>query len=166
VDQFLLRAREQLMLGASQLKLAAGGRVASNYDRLMRVNTPKRSFVPQSTPRKTGALMSSVHAYAPRAIQTAIHGGVKCIEHGQLMDEATAKLMAEKGIWLSIQPFVDDQDANAYPEGPANRAKQVEFYKGTDNAYALAKKYKLKTAWGTDILFERKRAARQGAMLA
>ena len=42
------------------------------------------------------------------AIQRAIAAGVKVIEHGHLMDEATAKLMAEKGIWLSFQPFTDD----------------------------------------------------------
>ena len=65
-----------------------------------------------------------------------------------------------------IQPFIDDEDANKYPEGSPNRAKQLEVSKGTDTAYGFAKKYKLKTAWGTDILGDQKRAARQGAMLA
>ena len=44
----------------------------------------------------------TVHAYTPRAIQQAIHAGVKCIEHGHLADEATAKLMAEKGILVEL----------------------------------------------------------------
>jgi imidazolonepropionase-like amidohydrolase len=95
----------------------------------------------------------------------AIAGGVKCIEHGQLMDEATAKLMAEKGVWLSIQPFLDNEFANVHASPTANaRAQQV--YAGTDNAYKLAKKYKIKTAWGTDILFDPKAPANQGAQLA
>jgi imidazolonepropionase-like amidohydrolase len=82
------------------------------------------------------------------------------------MDEATAKIMAEKGIWLSMQPFLDDEDAIPFPEGSANRAKQIEMTQGTDNAYGLAKKYNLKTAWGTDTLFDAKLATRQGAQLA
>jgi imidazolonepropionase-like amidohydrolase len=98
-------------------------------------------------------------------MQTAIRAGVKCIDHGQLMDEATAKLMAEKGVWLSLQPFLDNEFSNTQ-KSPEGRAKQLEVYAGTDNAYALAKKYKLKTAWGTDILFDPKMPANQGAQLA
>ena len=64
----------------------------------------------------------TVHAYTPAAIQRAIAAGVKCIEHGHLMDEATAQLMAEKGIWLSIQPFPDEL-ADAFPPGSV-RASQ------------------------------------------
>jgi imidazolonepropionase-like amidohydrolase len=45
----------------------------------------------------------TVHAYTSRAIRRAIDAGVKCIEHGQLLDESTLKLMADKGIWLSTQ---------------------------------------------------------------
>jgi imidazolonepropionase-like amidohydrolase len=47
-------------------------------------------------------------------IRRAIGAGVKVIEHAHLMDEATAKLMAEKGVWLSIQPFLDDEDATPF----------------------------------------------------
>ena len=43
----------------------------------------------------------------PHAIRTAIRAGVKCIEHGQQMDETSAKFMAENGVWLSLQPFCD-----------------------------------------------------------
>ena len=59
--------------------------------------------------------------------------------------------MAEKGIWWSIQPFVGDEFASRF-EGP-NRAKVLLVIKGTDTAYRLAKKYKIKTAWGSDIVF-------------
>jgi len=108
----------------------------------------------------------TTHAYTPAAIQRAVAVGVRCIEHGHLMDEATARLMADKGIWLSMQPFLDDADAAPFPAGSTNRAKQLEVAAGTDRAYALIRKYKLKTAFGTDILFSPALAARQGAQLA
>lgn len=59
----------------------------------------------------------TVHAYTPVATQRAIAASVLCIDHGHLMDEATAKMMAEKGIWLSLQPFLDDEDAHTFPAG-------------------------------------------------
>ncbi len=73
--------------------------------------------------------------------------------------------MAEKGVWWSLQPFLDDEEANVYPEGSANRAKQLEVSVGTDNAYKLAKKYNIKTAWGTDNLFNAANAKKQGKKL-
>lgn len=167
VPEVLRRAREQLMLGASQLKLAAGGGVASEYDPIDVSQYTEAEFRAAVDAAENWGTYVTVHAYTPRAIQTAIRGGVKCIDHGQLLDEETAQLMAEKGIWLSLQPFLDDEDAaGRYPEGSANRAKQLMVAQGTDNAYRLAKKYGLKTAFGTDALFDAKQAARQGAKLA
>lgn len=52
-----------------------------------------------------------VHVHTPRAIQMAIRAGVKSIGHGNMVDEATAKLMVEKGVWLSVQPFLEDETA-------------------------------------------------------
>lgn len=166
VSEVLKRAREQLMLGASQLKLAAGGGVSSNYDPLDVAQFTEAEFRAAVDAAENWGTYVTVHAYTPRAIQTAIRGGVRCIDHGQLMDEATARIMAEKGIWFSGQPFLDDEDANPQPAGSPNRAKQLQMTQGTDNAYKLAKQYKLKTAWGTDTLFDAKLATRQGAQLA
>jgi hypothetical protein len=78
------------------------------------------------------------------------------------MDEATAELIGEKNVWLSAQPFLDDEDAKPYPKGSPNRAKFLQIVQGTDVAYGFAIKHKLKTAWGTDTLFDQKLAARQG----
>lgn len=72
--------------------------------------------------------------------------------------------MADKGLWWSLQPFIDEGDTR-YPESSPNRIKQLEMYSGTDTAYALAKKHGLKVAWGTDILFDQKAAARQGHLI-
>ena len=81
------------------------------------------------------------------------------------MDEATARLMAEKGIWLSTQPFPEEL-GNAFPPGSQERAKFQEVLAGMEKTYGLAKKYKLKTAFGTDVLFSQALAQRQGALLA
>ena len=106
----------------------------------------------------------TVHAYTPRSIRQAVAAGVKCIEHGHLIDESTAKLLADKGIWWSLQPF-EDEEAVANTLTPASRKKALEVFAGTDNAYKLAIKYKIKTAFGTDVLFDEKLASRQGAQL-
>jgi imidazolonepropionase-like amidohydrolase len=164
--QVLQAVREQLMQGASQIKLMAGGGVASNYDPLdvtQFTEDEMRAAVEAAAAWNTYVI---VHAYTPKAIQQAIRAGVRCIEHGQLTDEDTARLAAKEGVWWSMQPFLDDEDAVPFPEGSANRAKFIEMTRGTDNAYALAKKHGVKLAWGTDTLFDPTLAARQGKLLA
>ena len=159
------RVREQLALGASQVKMMAGGGVSSSYDPLdvTQYTVPELRAAVEAA--ENWGTYVAVHAYTPRAVRQAIEAGVKCIDHGQLLDEATAKLMAEKGIWWSLQPFTDDTPS-AFAEGSPNRLKQLAMYAGTDTAYALAKKYKIKTAWGTDTLFSASSAALQGQLLA
>jgi imidazolonepropionase-like amidohydrolase len=151
VDEVLLRVREQLRRGASQIKLMAGGGVASDFDPLdVTQYTPAELRAAVQAAENWGTYVA-VHAYTPRAIRAAIDSGVKCIEHGHLIDDATAQLMAEKGVWWSIQPFVGEEFASRF-EGP-NRAKAELVIQGTDAAYRLAKKYYIKTAWGSDIVF-------------
>lgn len=163
-DEVRKRAREQLALGASQIKLMAGGGVTSLYDPLdvTQYTVPELKAAVEAA--ENWGTYVTVHAYTPRAVQQAIEAGVKCIDHGQLLDDATAKLMSEQGIWWSLQPFVDD-GPSPFPEGSPSRIKQLEMYQGTDLAYRLAKKFKIKTAWGTDALFDAKDAARQGKQL-
>jgi hypothetical protein len=76
----------------------------------------------------------------------------------------TGKLMASKGIWWSLQPFVEDGHS-PFADGTPNRIKQQTMYSGTDNAYAMARKHGIKTAWGTDILFSAENAKRQNEKL-
>ena len=165
-DEVRRAVREQLMMGASQVKLAAGGGVASNFDPLDVAQYGESEFRAAVESAENWGTYITVHAYTPLAVQTALKAGVKVIDHGQLMDDATAKMIADKGAWLSLQPFIDDEDAPFFPEGSDNRAKFVSMTQGTNNAYALAKKYRLKLAWGTDTLFDAKLAKRQGAQLA
>ncbi len=158
------RVREQLALGATQIKLMAGGGVASSFDPIDVTQYTVEELRAAVEAAENWGTYVTVHAYTPRAVQQAIQAGAKCIDHGQLLDEATAKLMAEKGIWWSLQPFTDDK-SSAYPEGSSNRIKQLTMFEGTDTAYKLAKKYKIRTAWGTDILFEPANLATQTSQL-
>ena len=164
-DEVRLRAREQLRQGASQIKLMAGGGVASPYNPIESTQYTQAEIRAAVEAAENWGTYVTVHAYIPRAIRQAVTAGVKCIEHGHLIDEPTAELLADKGIWWSLQPFTYDEDVLA-TLGPVSRKKALEVFAGTDNAYKLAKKYKIKTAFGTDILFDAKIASRQGSILA
>ena len=164
-DEVRLRARENLMRGASQIKLMAGGGVSSPFGPLDTTQYTEAELHAAVEAAEDWGTYVAAHAYTPRSIKRAIDAGVLCIEHGHLLDEDTAKLMAEKGIWLSLQPFLDDEDANPVST-PSSRLRQLEVIAGTDRAYALAKKYKIKVAFGTDVLFDARLAGRQGAQLA
>jgi imidazolonepropionase-like amidohydrolase len=159
------RAREQLALGASQIKMMAGGGVASAYDPLDVTQYTVPELRAGVEAAENWGTYATVHAYTPRAVRQALEAGVRCIEHGHLLDEPTAALLAEKNIWWSLQPFLDDRPS-PYPEGSANRAKQLEMYSGTDTAYGLARKLGIKTGWGTDTLFEPEIAAIRGRQLS
>jgi imidazolonepropionase-like amidohydrolase len=163
-DEVRVRVREQLLLGASQIKLTAGGGVASPHSPLDVSTFTEDELRAAVQAAENWGTYVTVHAYTPIAMQRAIAAGVKVIEHGHLMDEATAKLMAEKGIWLSFQPFTDD--GFAPPLAPANMLRLRQVWIGTEQTVALAKKYKIKMAFGTDILFSAAGATRQGAELA
>ena len=164
-DTMRQRVREQLMLGASQIKLTAGGGVASPHSPLD-VSTftleELRAAVEAATNWGTYV---SVHAYTPTAVRRAIDAGVKVIEHAHLIDDATAKYMAEKGVWLSTQPFLAEE-AQPFPPGSEQYLKKQQVVAGTDVIYGFVRKYRLKTAFGTDILFSEAQARRQGFLLA
>lgn len=159
-DEVRLRVREQLMQGASQIKLTAGGGVASPFAPLDASTFTEPELRAAVEAAENWGTYVCTHAYTPVSIQRSIAAGVKCIEHGHLMDDASARLIAEKGIWLSMQPFVDAAAASAM--GPAEQARLRQVITGTDAVYAFVKKYKIKTAWGTDILFSKALAERQG----
>ena len=163
-DEVRVRAREQLMKGASQVKLTAGGGVASPFSPLDVSTFTEPELRAAVEAADNWGTYVAVHAYTPVAIQRSIAAGVRCIEHGHLMDEASARLMAEKGIWLSTQPFLDLAGAAAL--GPSEQDKMRQVVAGTDRVYTLAKKYNIKTAFGTDVLFSQALAGGQGAMLA
>nr|WP_245576884.1 amidohydrolase family protein [Kaistia adipata] len=163
-DEVRLRVREQLRQSASQIKLMASGGVSSPpHNPIQSIQFTDAELRAAVEAAADWGTYVTVHAYTPRAMQRAVHAGVQCIDHGQLMDEETAKLLAEKGVWLSIQPLLDDDDIPALSPDSMERAHQV--FAGTDNAYRLAKKYGIKTAFGSDALFDARIASQQGRQL-
>jgi imidazolonepropionase-like amidohydrolase len=160
-DEVLTATRENLRKGASQIKVMAGGGVSSDYDPLDVAQYTLDELKAAVEAADDWNTYVSVHAYTPKAVQKAIAAGVKVIDHGQLLDDETASLMAEKGIWWSLQPFMEDGSDTRFAEGTPNRIKQKQMYAGTDTAFALARKYRIKTAFGTDKLFDPAAAARQ-----
>jgi imidazolonepropionase-like amidohydrolase len=164
-DEVRVRVREQLLLGASQIKLTAGGGVASPHSPLDASTFTEAELRAAVEAAENWGTYVTVHAYTPASIQRAIKAGVMCIEHGHMMDEPTAELIAHKGIWLSTQAFPDEL-ADAFPVGSPQRAKAMEVFAGTDRTFRLAKAYNIKTAFGTDILFSARLAKRQGELLA
>lgn len=166
VPEVLRRVREQLMRGASQIKLAAGGGVASPHGPIDVSQFTEAEIRAAVEAAEDWGTYVTVHGYTPEAVQTAIAAGAKGVEHGHLVDSETALMMAENDVWWSLQPFLDDQDAIPFPEGSVNRSRQLMVIRGTDIAYGLAKEYGVKLAWGTDTLFDPVLATRQGAQLA
>jgi imidazolonepropionase-like amidohydrolase len=159
------RAREQLMKGASQIKLTAGGGVSSPHSPIdVSTFTPEELKAAVDAATNWGTYVA-VHAYTPVAIRRAIDSGVKVIEHAHLIDDATAKYMADKGVWLSSQPFLAEE-ANPFPPGSEQYAKKKSVADGTAVLFGYVKKYRIKMAWGTDILFSEAQARRQGVLLA
>src|ERR1700732_1951930 len=164
-DEVRLRAREQLRQGASQIKLMAGGGVSSPHNPIESTQFTEPELRAAVEAAENWGTYVAVHAYTPAAIRQAIAAGVKCIEHGQLIDEPTAELLADKGIWWSLQPLTYDADVFARMS-PVSQKKALEVFAGTENAYKLARKYKVQTAWGADILGDAGAASRQGQYLA
>jgi len=164
-DEVRVRVREQLMQGASQVKLTAGGGVSSPFSPIDVTTFTEAELHAAVEAAENWGTYVVAHAFTSEAIQRSVAAGVKCIEHGFLMDEATARLLAEKGVWLSLQPLPEEM-RTGLPEGSVQREKAEEVWPGISRAYELAKKYKIKTAWGTDVLFAPALAQRQGAILA
>ncbi len=162
-DAVRLRVREQLMQAASQIKLVGSGGISTPRSPLDAAGFTEPELRAGVEAAEDWATYATVHAYTSATIQRAIAAGARCIEHGHLMDEATARLMSDKGTWLSIQPFVGDDDSICLTG--ESRVQQLQVLAATDTAYTLARKYGIKTAFGSDLLFSGTLTMRQGTML-
>jgi imidazolonepropionase-like amidohydrolase len=149
-DEVLTAVRENLRFGASQIKLMAGGGTSSAYDPVDVTQYTLDEMKAAVEAAEDWGTYVTVHAYTPRAIRRAVEAGVKCVEHGQLLDEETLQLLADKNIWLSLQNLVEDT-----PDmDPQRRIKRKPVIEGQEKVWPLAKKHGVKLAWGTDFLFE------------
>jgi imidazolonepropionase-like amidohydrolase len=161
VPDVRLRTREALRMGATQIKIMSGGGVSSLYDPI---------DVTQYSVEETEAAVAAAadwntyvatHVFTDEAAQRAIEAGVMSIEHGHLLTEETLRMMKKNGVFLSMQPILDDEDAIPFEEGSESRRKFIQVTEGTDRVYRLAREIGVKTVFGTDALFDPDLAEKQ-----
>jgi imidazolonepropionase-like amidohydrolase len=153
VPQWLAAVREDLKHGATQIKIMGGGGVASDYDPIHSLQpSPEEIRAAVQAAGDWGTYVMA-HAYTTEAVQRLVENGVKVIEHGLLIDEATAKLCADKGIVMSTQVAVFRMGADLPGMTDNNRAKMQQVLAGQDRLMGYVKKYGLKTGFGTDLVF-------------
>lgn len=163
VPEVLAATRLQLKRGASQIKIMAGGGVTSDHDPIDTLQfTPEemRAIVAAATDWGTYAC---AHVYTAPGVRRCLEAGVLSIEHGHAIDDATAALMAQKGAWLSTQPF--EPGDNVLTADQEVKAQESIGPGGWQASVRLAKKHGVAVAFGTD-LFSRTRISRtENAML-
>ena len=99
-DDVRRSAREQMRQGADQMKIMMSGGVASPYDPLDSLQYSPGEVAAVVEEAQAFGRYVCAHAYTPEAITRAMQGGVRTIEHGNLIDEPAARLMADKGAFL------------------------------------------------------------------
>lgn len=156
-DEVLTATRENLRGGASQIKLMAGGGAASTYDPLDVAQYTLDELKAAVEAADDWGTYVTVHAYTNKAVRRAVEAGVKCIEHGQLLDEGTLELLGRRRIWLSLQAL--DPAPDSASEDVQEKKRLV--IEGTDNAFRWAKKHKVNLSFGTDIMFDPKQNYKQ-----
>ncbi len=152
--QVLSAVRENLRQGATQIKVMAGGGVASLYDPLDVSQFTAEELKAAVDAAEDWGTYVSVHIYNPTGIRRALEAGVKSIEHGHLIDEPTMKLMAEKHAFLSTQVFTFTTEPPGLND--VQRKRIVQARDGTDLMMRLARMYKVKVAFGTDLISDLK----------
>ncbi|WP_197431089.1 metal-dependent hydrolase family protein [Aliiruegeria sabulilitoris] len=164
IPEVLKRVRENLMQGATQIKLMAGGGVTSSYDPIHTIQYTKAELEAAVEQAENWGTYVLTHAINDEAVNHSIDAGVKSVEHGHMSTRETLQRFVEEDVWLSMQPFLDDEDAPALND--FQKAKYKFVTDGTDFVYRTAKELGVKIAFGTDTLFSADLASRQGAQLA
>ena len=151
VPEMLSAARENLRLGASHIKLMAGGGYSSPADPLLGNQFTFEEIKAAVDTAADWGTYVTVHAYHPSAIERAIDAGVKDVGHGQLLSKEILQRMADEGVFLSTQPFTvcEEPQLDAF-----SNAKLALVCEGTANVYQWAKEIpNLKVTFGTDLFF-------------
>lgn len=157
VDAMRAAVREELLKGATQIKIMASGGVASPSDPIHYLGYSAdeiRAAVEEAANAGTYVL---AHAYTARAIRRAVELGVRTIEHGNLVDEDAARVMAERGAFMV--PTLITYEALA-SEGaryglPQASVDKIEAVRGAGlKALEILAKAGVRMGLGTDLLGE------------
>ena len=155
VDECRRAARDELRKGATQIKIMASGGVASPYDPIWNLqysDEEMRAIVEEARAWHTYVL---AHAYTPEAIRRAVDNGVRSIEHGNLIDEATAAHVAAAGGF--VVPTLVTYDA-LYRFGrelgiaEVSLGKLGEVREAGLRSLEILQRAGVKIGWGTDLL--------------
>lgn len=160
VDEVRRAAREELQMGADQIKIMASGGVASPTDPVAAWGYSEdeiRAIVEEARARQTYVL---AHAYTAEAIARAIKCGVRTIEHGNLIDDATASLVAKHDAF--VVPTLVTYDALAsegakYGLPEPSIAKVADVHEAGLRSLEILKRAGVRMGFGTDLLGEAQR---------
>ena len=135
--------------GAHQIKIMAGGGVASLKDPLESVGYSEAEMRAAVEAAADYDTYVCAHAYNDESVQRCIRAGVKDVVHGHLLSEETIKMMAENDVWLgSLSSPYGLMDVPWFTE--ENRRKGRTILAGYENVMKLAKKHGVKMGFGTD----------------
>lgn len=154
-DEVRAAARQNFRDGATFLKMMVGGGVASEFDPLESITFTAPEIRAAVEVAEQFDSYVCIHVYQDAHINLAIDQGVKCIEHGFLMEEDTMKRMAKEGIALSAQSFMSYEtfkDPAGIPGfGPEQVAKGIKVNKGADAMFTYAAKHDVEMFAGADV---------------
>lgn len=151
VPEVLKASRENLKRGSTQLKVMAGGGVGSDFDPIHSVQFTEEELRAAVQAAADWDTYVTVHIYNSKGIKRALNAGVKCIDHGHLIDEPTMKMLKEKDAWLVPQSYWSMRSEEQLAQSPPHRAKKMRMVMaGAITEMELAKKYDVKVAFGTD----------------
>ncbi len=147
--------REQLRQGADQIKLMVSGGVASPYDPLESLQYTREEICAAVEEAAAFKKYVCAHAYAAEAVARAVECGVRTIEHGNLIDAATAKLMAERGAFL-VPTLVTydamDRHGARWGMGAESLSKNKVVLEAGLRSLELARAAGVRMAYGSDLL--------------
>jgi imidazolonepropionase-like amidohydrolase len=147
--------REQMRQGCDHIKIMASGGVASPYDPLdsLQFSVPEIEAAVEEAEAFGRYVLA--HAYTAEAICRAVTHGVRTIEHGNLIDEPAAKLMAERGAYLvaNLVTYVAMKERAAEYGMPASMLEKNEIVlEGGYRSLEICKAAGVKVAYGSDLL--------------
>jgi len=155
-DEVRRAAREALRRGADQVKVMASGGAASPSDELDHVQFSVRELAAAVDAAAAVGTYVLAHAYGPRAIQNCLEAGVRSIEHGNFLDEATAdQMLAADDVYL-VPTIITYELLSAREAGDGWTPDMVrKIRQGLTGAYdslGLAFEKGLRIGSGSDVL--------------
>ena len=155
VDATLVAVRENLKNGATQIKIMGGGGVMSDYDPIHTLQPSPAEIRAAVQAAGDWGTYVLAHAYTAEAITRLVENGVRCIEHGLLIDDKTAKLVAENDVVISTQLLIFRSLPGLDGMSDFQKEKAYQVRAGQENLIRLLKKYDITTGFSTDFIFGR-----------